>query len=71
MNFRFKIIVSTVLLLSMLCVDSSTETDCSKLLVGQFICPDPENADYIDKETQSVRGCTKERTAAGEKYSES
>ena len=39
-------------------------TDCLKLRVGQFICPDPDSAyDYIDKNTQSVIGCSKEGTA--------
>jgi hypothetical protein len=39
-------------------------TDCSKLRVGQFFCPDPDSSyDYIDKRTQSVIGCTKEGTA--------
>lgn len=38
--------------------------DCSKLKVGQFICPDP-TYDLIDPKTQQPRGCTKENLARG------
>lgn len=67
MKFSFKIFSGILVLLSILCENSSTETDCNKLLVGQFLCPDPDNNDYIDPETQSVRGCTREGTASGKK----
>lgn len=66
MIFSFKINLSILILLSILCGNSTTETDCNKLLVGQYLCPDPDNNDYIDAETQSVRGCTKEGIASGE-----
>lgn len=40
-------------------------TDCTKLRVGQFICPDPDSSyDYIDHHTQSVVGCQKDGTAS-------
>ncbi|KAG5677836.1 hypothetical protein PVAND_007558 [Polypedilum vanderplanki] len=39
-------------------------TDCTKLRVGQFLCPDPDSSyDYIDKNTQSVIGCKNDSTA--------
>jgi hypothetical protein len=39
--------------------------DCTKLRVGQFICPDPDSSyDYIDHKTQSVAGCKKDGTAS-------
>lgn len=42
-------------------------TDCSKLRVGQKICPDPDRSyKYIDEETQSIFGCTREGTAKGD-----
>lgn len=42
-------------------------TDCSKLRVGQFLCPDPDSSyKYIDEKTQSIIGCTKEGIASGE-----
>lgn len=40
-------------------------TDCTKLRVGQFICPDPDSSyDYIDHKTQSAVGCKKDGTAS-------
>lgn len=45
-----------------------SDTDCTKLLVGQFLCPDPDsNYKYIDDKTQSIVGCKKEGTAEGNK----
>lgn len=42
-------------------------SDCSKLRVGQFLCPDPDSSyNYIDEKTQSIIGCTKEGKAIGE-----
>lgn len=38
------------------------EVDCSKLRVGQFMCPDP-NSSHIDPKTQQPIGCTKENVA--------
>lgn len=41
-------------------------TDCTKLRVGQFLCPDPNSTyDFIDHKTQSVVGCKKDGTATG------
>lgn len=41
-------------------------TDCNKLRVGQYLCPDPDSSyHYIDDKTQSVVGCTKEGKASG------
>lgn len=40
--------------------------DCQTLRWGQFKCPDPNlNYDYIDKETQQPKGCTKDNKAKG------
>lgn len=50
--FRLKIICF-LLILAPSALKSAT--DCSKLRVGQFLCPDPES-DYIDEKTQSVIG---------------
>lgn len=42
------------------------EVDCSKLRMGQYICPHPEVIDtYIDPKTQQPRGCTPQNTAEG------
>lgn len=41
-------------------------TDCSKLRVGQSLCPDPDSSyKFIDEKTQSVMGCTKDGKATG------
>ncbi|XP_019865118.1 TM2 domain-containing protein CG10795 [Aethina tumida] len=37
-------------------------TDCSSLLMGQYICPIP-NFDIIDPKTQQIKGCTREGKA--------
>lgn len=61
--FRLKIISFLLILTPAL----QTATDCSKLRVGQFLCPDPDsNYKYIDEKTQSVEGCTPKGTAKGE-----
>lgn len=39
--------------------------DCTKLLRGQFFCPDPKYED-IDPKTQQLRGCTPKNLALGE-----
>ena len=53
-----------VILLIFCPIALESATDCTKLRVGQFICPDPDSSyDYIDKNTQSVIGCTKEGKA--------
>lgn len=60
---RIKIIVF-LLIIAPIALNSAT--DCSRLRVGQFLCPDPDNSyKYIDEKTQSVAGCTKEGTAKG------
>lgn len=38
------------------------EVDCSKLLMGQYMCPDP-NVNFIDPKTQQPFGCTKDNIA--------
>lgn len=51
----------SIILLIIFPIALESATDCTKLHVGQFLCPDPDSKyDYIDKETQSVIGCTKE-----------
>lgn len=40
------------------------QTDCKNLRMGQFICPDPAY-EFIDPETQQLRGCTKDNIAQG------
>ncbi|CAH1392971.1 unnamed protein product [Nezara viridula] len=37
--------------------------DCSTLRMGQYLCPDPDNLDFIDPATQQPKGCTKENKA--------
>ncbi|XP_039278044.1 TM2 domain-containing protein CG10795 isoform X3 [Nilaparvata lugens] len=37
-------------------------TDCSKLRLGQYICPHPDY-EFIDPKTQQPKGCTKENKA--------
>lgn len=39
-------------------------TNCSTLLMGQYICPDP-TYDYIDPKTQQPFGCTQKNVAKG------
>ncbi|XP_044736580.1 TM2 domain-containing protein CG10795 [Chrysoperla carnea] len=36
--------------------------NCNELLMGQYLCPDP-NIDHIDDKTQQLKGCTKENKA--------
>lgn len=56
------ILVLTIILCS---IPHVLPTDCTKLRMGQFMCPDPDsNYDYIDKKTQSVAGCKKDGTAS-------
>lgn len=38
------------------------ELECKDLIMGQFICPDP-NIIHIDPKTQQPIGCTKENKA--------
>lgn len=40
------------------------ETECKNLRMGQFMCPDPAY-EFIDPETQQLRGCTKDNVAQG------
>lgn len=40
------------------------ETECKNLRLGQFICPDPDY-EFIDPDTQQLRGCTKDNIAQG------
>lgn len=55
-----------IFLLFLLPLALESATDCSKLRVGQFICPDPDSSyKYIDERTQSVVGCKKDGTAMG------
>lgn len=63
---RTKILVF-LLIVAPIALESAT--DCTKLRVGQFLCPDPDsNYKYIDEKTQSVVGCTKEGKAIGNKF---
>lgn len=56
----------TVFLLFLCPFALESATDCSKLRVGQFFCPDPDSSyKFIDEKTQSVAGCTIERKAIG------
>lgn len=42
------------------------EVDCSKLRLGQYICPHPDVIEtYIDPKTQQPRGCTQQNKAEG------
>lgn len=49
-----------------LCVAANDieEMDCSKLRLGQYLCPDP-SYDLIDPKTQQPYGCTQENKARG------
>ncbi|XP_022170241.1 TM2 domain-containing protein CG10795 [Myzus persicae] len=38
------------------------ETECKHLRMGQFMCPD-DGYEFIDPETQQLRGCTKDNVA--------
>lgn len=40
------------------------ETECKHLRMGQFMCPD-DGYEFIDPETQQLRGCTKDNVAQG------
>jgi hypothetical protein len=49
----------THILFLMLCIlpttlESVTEIDCSELLMGQYLCPDPNITTHIDPKTQQV-----------------
>ena len=58
------LIISLFLLILPYTLESAT--DCSKLRVGQFLCPDPDSSyKYIDEKTQSVVGCSKDGRATG------
>lgn len=63
--YREKIFISfLVLLIAPTALESAI--DCTKLRKGQFLCPDPDsNYHYIDKKTQSVKGCQKDGNAIG------
>lgn len=41
---------------------SPVKVDCNTLRLGQYLCPDPAY-DFIDPETQQIRGCTKDNKA--------
>lgn len=57
-------LISFLLILTPFALESAT--DCSKLRIGQFLCPDPDNNyKYIDEKTQSVVGCTQDGKATG------
>lgn len=40
------------------------ETECKSLRMGQFMCPDPAY-EFIDPDTQQLRGCTRDGVAQG------
>ncbi|CAO1323677.1 unnamed protein product [Diamesa hyperborea] len=49
-----------LIVISITAVSLDKPTDCAKLKLGQFLCPDPDsNYSYIDPKTQSVIGCQK------------
>lgn len=39
------------------------QVDCKKLLIGQFICPDPNRTNQIDPTTQQFYGCNEKNKA--------
>lgn len=43
---------------------NKTGVECTKLLKGQFLCPDP-SYDFIDPKTQQPKGCTSNNLASG------
>jgi hypothetical protein len=45
--------------------EAVTDHDCSELLMGQYLCPDPNITTHIDPKTQQLRGCTKDNKARG------
>lgn len=57
-NLFFKLILFSLIL------NNAFGYNCSSLLMGQYLCPDPD-IDHIDPKTQQIRGCTKENTATG------
>lgn len=61
----FLIFILTVGLLGK-CEGQINEVDCSKLRLGQYICPHPDVIEtYIDPKTQQPRGCTQQNRAEG------
>uniref|UniRef100_A0A1B6K4I5 TM2 domain-containing protein n=1 Tax=Homalodisca liturata TaxID=320908 RepID=A0A1B6K4I5_9HEMI len=59
-----KTIVFIVFMLEVANSKSSYEVDCSKLRMGQYLCPHPDIIDsYIDPKTQQPRGCTQQNKA--------
>lgn len=55
-----------LIVISVTAVSLDKPTDCAKLKLGQFLCPDPDsNYTYIDPKTQSVIGCQKSGKATG------
>ena len=57
------LIVITVVIISTLVNTSyAVELDCKELLMGQFLCPDP-NINHMNPKTQQPNGCTKENKA--------
>lgn len=60
MNFIVKLLVPLFLIVINLCL--GVEVDCSKLRIGQYICPDP-SINHIDAKTQQPYGCTKDDLA--------
>jgi len=63
MNEMQRVIIGLIILLRH-CLHNvyAIEVDCSQLLMGQYLCPDP-NINFIDPKTQQPFGCTKENTA--------
>ena len=60
------LISSFLIVISLTTVSLDKPTDCTKLKLGQFLCPDPDsNYSYIDPKTQSVIGCQKNGKATG------
>ena len=72
MNLAWPLLVVVLLTLCVHSAQPSTgpgkttiyETECKHLRMGQFMCPDDEY-EFIDPETQQLRGCTKDNVAQG------
>lgn len=66
--FKFSKIVLLLVILAPTALKS--DTDCTKLRVGQFLCPDPDSSyKFIDEKTQSVKSCAPNGFASGENSS--
>lgn len=55
-------VLSSFILILFISYTSEIELDCKDLIMGQFLCPDP-NIVHIDAKTQQPIGCTKENKA--------